>query len=149
MQPMQAFCLSKMISKRQRLHSKSPVSAHSIQSSLAPPIPWAFPLPTYQTPLHATTSSTASSHHSPHKTMSYSSASTGNTFPTPQTSLHPFTPHLHYFTKKYRRLRSGLHEVSTQAPPPFQKYLPAPILISKQSCPSTHTTMAMSTKLPF
>ena len=74
----------------------------------------------------------ASSHHSPHKTMSYSSVSAGNTFPTPQTSLHPFTPHLPYYTQKYRKLRSGLHQVSTQAPPPFQKYLPDPIFISKQ-----------------
>ena len=48
------------------------------------------------------------------------------------TSLHLCIQHLSYFTQKYRKLRSGLHQVSTQAPPPFQKYLPAPILIFKQ-----------------
>ena len=65
MQPMLAFCLSKMISKPQRLHLKSWISAHSILSSLVPLIPWALPSPTYQTPLHATTYFAALSHHSP------------------------------------------------------------------------------------
>ena len=114
------FCLSKMISKPQRLHSKSWVSAHSIPSSLAPLIPWALPSPIYQTPLHVTISFAALSHHSPHKTMSYSSALTDNILLTIQTSSHLCIPHLPYYTQKYRKLRSGLHQVSTPAPPPFQ-----------------------------
>ena len=108
-----SLLLEQMISKSQRLHSKFPVSAHSILSSLAPLIPWALPSPTYQTPLHATISFAALSHHSPHKTMSYSSALTDNILLTLQTSSHLCIPHLPYYTQKYRKLRSGRSEEHT------------------------------------